>query len=77
MSKAIETGCILVLGPQEPPTAYYQNLIQLVRTEESSSEYGKMLDFDENHHEWKPIKLNGISSNATFFSGTSWHGKNI
>lgn len=69
MSKAIETGCILVLGPQEPPTAYYQNLIQLVRTEEASSEYGKMLDFDENHHEWKPIKLNGISSNATFFSG--------
>ena len=69
MSKAIETGCILVLGPQEPPTAYYQNLIQLVRTEEASSEYGKMLDFDEKHHEWKPIKLNGISSNATFFSG--------
>jgi len=69
MSTALETGCILVLGPQEPPTAYYQNLIQLVRTEESSSEFGKMLDFDENHHEWKPIKLNGISSNATFFSG--------
>ena len=69
MSTTLETGCILVLGPQEPPTAYYQNLIQLVRTEEPSSEYGKMLDFDENHHEWKPIKLNGISSNATFFSG--------
>lgn len=69
MSTALETGCILVLGPQEPPTAYYQNLIQLVRTEDTSSEYGKMLDFDENHHEWKPIKLNGTSSNATFFSG--------
>lgn len=69
MSTALETGCILALGPQEPPTAYYQNLIQLVRTEDASSEYGKMLDFDENHHEWKPIKLNGASSNATFFSG--------
>lgn len=69
MSAVLEPGCILVLGPQEPPTAYYQNLISLVRTENASSEYGKMLDYDENRHEWNPIKLNGSKSNASFFSG--------
>jgi len=68
MSSALESGCILVLGPQEPPTAYYQNLIYLVRTEDASSEYGKMLDYDENRHEWNPVKLNGSKSNASFFS---------
>lgn len=69
MSTTIEKGCILVLGPQEPPTTYYQNLLHLVSTEGSSSDYGKMLDYEEHKHEWKPIKLNGAKSNATFFAG--------
>lgn len=69
MSQSIEPGSILVMGPQEPPTAYYQNLIHLVRKEDTSSEYGKMLDYEDNKHVWSPIKLSGEKSNAAFFLG--------
>lgn len=61
--------CILVLGPQEPPIKYYQNLISIVRNEPADSLVGKMMDYDKQIVEWNPIKLSAENSTGDFFRG--------
>lgn len=46
-------GCVVILGPQEPPIAYYQNLIDLL-TITSDSALNSILDFDEQSNCWSP-----------------------
>ena len=47
-------GCVIVLGPQEPPIDYYQNLIAMVMNTTSESPAAKILDFNGETHPWSP-----------------------
>lgn len=69
MMPNLKPGCIITLGPQEPPIDYYLNLIEIVKSEQENSEVGKMLDYDEKKIIWNPQKLNSNKSSADFFSG--------
>lgn len=69
MANELKSECILVLGPQEPPIKYYQNLISILRSESADTVVGKMLDFDEHVIEWNPVKLSAESSTGDFFRG--------
>lgn len=69
LSRELKSNCILVLGPQEPPIDYYQNLISILRTEPAGSTVGKMIDFDKNTIEWSPVMLSGEKSTGHFFRG--------
>ena len=69
LSRELIPNCILVLGPQEPPIEYYQNLISILRTEPADSTVGKMIDFDKKTIEWSPVMLSGEKSTGHFFRG--------
>lgn len=69
LAKELKTECILVLGPQEPPIKYYQNLINIVRNEPADSVAGRMIDFDKQLVEWSPIELSSENSTGDFFRG--------
>ena len=69
LAQELIPNCLLVLGPQEPPMEYYQNLISILRTEPENSIVGKMIDFDEHTIEWNPVKLSGEKSTGDFFRG--------
>lgn len=60
MAKYIENkeGCVVVLGPQEPPIDYYQNLISLVMCEDSNMAAKEILDFDKKTIVWNPKNIN-------------------
>lgn len=49
-------GCVVILGPQEPPMAYYQNLIDLLSLE-SETELNTILDFEEKSNCWNPTPI--------------------
>ena len=51
-------GCVIVLGPQEPPMDYYQNLIDIVINNDSNMAAQEILDFDKNSVVWKPVHIN-------------------
>lgn len=53
-----KTGCIIVLGPQEPPMEYYQNLIQNVAHAHSFSAFDSILDFEKGANYWNPQAIN-------------------
>lgn len=51
-------GCVIVLGPQEPPMDYYQNLIDIVSNTDSNMAAKDILDFDKNSIMWNPTHIN-------------------
>ena len=51
-------GCVVILGPQEPPIDYYQNLINIVENKSSSMPARQILDFDEKALNWSPSLIN-------------------
>lgn len=69
LANELKSECILVLGPQEPPIKYYQNLISIVRDEPADSVVGKMMDYDRQLVEWSPVKLSADNSTGEFFRG--------
>lgn len=56
-------GCVVILGPQEPPMDYYQHLIEVVMTE-SVMPADSILDFDKRTIAWNPATINSDSSNV-------------
>ena len=66
MVKRLEPNCIVVLGPQDPPIAYYQNLISIVRSESQGTEVSKMLDFERTGNCWNPTVLDHVKGSADF-----------
>ena len=55
-------GCVIILGPQEPPMEYYQNLISIIGNTSVSLNASKILDFDKKNIPWNPEKINSDSS---------------
>ena len=51
-------GCVIILGPQEPPMDYYQNLIDIVSNTDSNMAARDILDFDKNNIMWNPTHIN-------------------
>ena len=60
MAKFLENkeGCVIVLGPQEPPMDYYQNLIDIVSNTDSNMAAKEILDFDKETVVWNPTHIN-------------------
>lgn len=60
MAKYLENkeGCVIVLGPQEPPIDYYQNLISLVTCHDENMAAKEILDFDKRNITWNPLNIN-------------------
>lgn len=60
MAKYLEhkEGCVIVLGPQEPPIDYYQNLISLVTCRDENMAAKEILDFDKRNITWNPLNIN-------------------
>jgi rRNA-processing protein FCF1 len=50
-------GCVIVLGPQEPPIDYYQNLIGIVSNSQGMPA-DMVLDFDKKDLKWMPSDIN-------------------
>ena len=57
------TGCVIVLGPKEPPMEYYQNLISVVTNASLESSTATILDFDDegNNNGPEPILENNTA----------------
>lgn len=58
-------GCVIVLGPQEPPMEYYQNLISFVTNTSSDEPAAKILDFDDKGNNKGSTAIN-YEDNAEF-----------
>lgn len=60
MAKFLENreGCVIVLGPREPPMDYYQNLIDIVNNNDSNMAAKEILDFDKKPVVWNPVHIN-------------------
>lgn len=52
-------GCVIVLGPKEPPIEYYQNLISVVSNTATDELAAKILDFDDDGNSNGPKSING------------------
>ena len=52
------SGCVIVLGPQEPPMEYYQNLISFVSSTSPSEPAAKILDFNDSGNNNGPSTIN-------------------
>ena len=59
------TGCVIVLGPKEPPMEYYQNLISVVTNASSKSPIATILDFDNEGNNKGPESM--IDNNTAEF----------
>lgn len=57
-------GCVIVLGPKEPPMEYYQNLISVVSNTFAEEPTAKILDFDDNGNGSGPEAINCDDSAA-------------
>lgn len=55
-------GCVIVLGPQEPPMEYYQNLMSVVGNTSESLPARTLLDFEKSNISWNPEEINSNSS---------------
>ena len=51
-------GCVIVLGPQEPPMEYYQNLIKIVTNNSQEMIAKEILDFSQKSLNWQPKMIN-------------------
>lgn len=51
-------GCVIILGPQEPPVDYYQNLIDIVNNSDSNMAAKEILDFNKKPVVWNPTHIN-------------------
>lgn len=63
-------GCVIVLGPQEPPMKYYQNLINLVSNGDNSMPAKSILDFDPMGITWNPQRINSNRDQVEGILGT-------
>lgn len=50
----LEPGCIVILGPQEPPSAYLRNLIRIVSSANNKLATDKFLDIEVTNTDWFP-----------------------
>lgn len=57
-------GCVIVLGPKEPPMEYYQNLIYVVSNTSTEESAAKILDFDDNGNNNGPKAINSDDTAA-------------
>ena len=57
-------GCVIVLGPKEPPMEYYQNLIYVVSNTSTEEPAAKILDFDDNGNNNGPKAINSDDTAA-------------
>lgn len=57
-------GCVIVLGPKEPPMEYYQNLIYVVSNTSTEEPAAKILDFDDNGNNNEPKAINSDDTAA-------------
>lgn len=57
-------GCVIVLGPQEPPMDYYQNLISIVTNDDDNMPAKAILDFDKKNIVWSPKPISSDTSNV-------------
>lgn len=57
-------GCVVILGPQEPPMDYYQNLIDVVSNQDPNMPAKEMLDFDKKNVVWKPTPISSNKDNV-------------
>ena len=55
-------GCVIILGPQEPPMEYYQNLITVISNTSPNYPAKEILDFDKRQVLWNPERINSNSS---------------
>ena len=55
-------GCVIILGPQEPPMEYYQNLITVISNTSPDYPAKEILDFDKRNIVWNPERINSNSS---------------
>lgn len=69
-------GCVVALGPQEPPLDYYQNLIDIV-SNKADTPAGKVLDFDRKKYDWNPQAINSNSDQATLLLKELSNGDNL
>ncbi len=58
-------GCVIVLGPQEPPMDYYQNLISIVSNKDADLPAKFILDFDKKDILWNPKSISSNTSNVS------------
>ena len=56
------SGCVIVLGPQEPPMEYYQNLISFVSNTSACEPAAKILDFNDSGNNNGPSTINDDDS---------------
>ena len=52
------SGCVIVLGPQEPPMEYYQNLISFISNTSACEPAAKILDFNDSGNNNGPSTIN-------------------
>lgn len=58
------TGCVIVLGPKEPPMEYYQNLISVISNTFTEEPTAKILDFNDNGNSNGPKAINCVDTTA-------------
>lgn len=80
-------GCVVILGPQEPPMEYYQNLITVISNTLPNYPAKGILDFDKQNMVWNPERINSNisqvdkiveslnSNNELIFQGPPGTGK--
>lgn len=56
------SGCVIVLGPKEPPMEYYQNLISFVSNTSACEPAAKILDFNDEGNNNGPSTINDDDS---------------
>lgn len=69
-------GCVVILGPQEPPIGYYQNLIDIVGMT-SSSKVGEILDFDIVPSCWSPTPIHKDFTSDSLLQALEYESKLI
>ena len=56
-------GCVVILGPKEPPMDYYQHLIEIV-SNTNQMPAASILDFEKKDIAWNPDTINSNSSSV-------------
>jgi len=69
-------NCVVILGPQEPPIAYYQNLIDTL-TIRDSVKMNQILDFTESKSVWSPSPIHADFSSDNLLELLDKHGQMI
>lgn len=65
-----KVGCAIILGPQEPPMDYYQNLISLVNRQDAETDFDRILDYDRKDNQWRPRDLHSDDDKISILRST-------